>query len=116
MKQVLYPPLALGLVLMSANAHASTADANEYEELSYEDLVEQISRKKQKVIRQTETNPLDDIQLHAGIGLITALNTMSVGDRSFARTMQGFEISMGIDLFSRFWTSEAVLRTFGSSG
>ncbi len=118
MKKLFLVGLSCGLVGLCAPsfATASPSPESEYEELSYEDLVEQISRKKQKVIRAAEVNPLDDIQLHAGLGLITAVNSMRIQDRDMARTMNGFEISLGIDLFSRFWTSEAVLRNFGSSG
>lgn len=117
MKKIVYWVLTSGLALLSLLAFPPLAIAQsaEYEELSYEDLVEQISRKKQKVIRATETNPLDDIKLHAGIGLITAMNNMRVNDQTFTRAMNGFEISLGIDLFSRHWTSEAVLRNFGTS-
>lgn len=117
MKKLMYWLLTSGLALFSLIAFSPMAIAqnSEYEELSYEDLVEQISRKKQKVIRSSENNPLDDIKLHAGIGLITAMNNMRINDQTFARAMNGFEISLGIDLFSRHWTSEAVLRNFGTS-
>jgi hypothetical protein len=116
MKNFIFLILSSGLVFIPLKALPSTNDSPEYEELSYEDLVEQISRKKQKVIRTNTADPLDDIKLHAGLGLITAVNSMKIEERNFARTMNGFEISLGIDLFSQYWTSEAVLRNFGTSG
>lgn len=117
MKKPWFLLLSTGLVFLSLSLpQVVLAESSDYEELSYEDLVEQISRKKQKVIRSSEVNPLDDIKLHAGLGLITAMNNMRVNDQTFTRAMNGFEISLGIDLFSRYWTSEAVLRNFGTAG
>lgn len=111
MKTTLLLCLFSGLVY-GAPVYAQSTD--EYDELTYEDLVNQLSRKKQKVIRAQESNPLDEIGMHAGLGLITAFNSMKVGDRSFVRTSQGFELSLGIDLFSRAWAAEAGLRNFGT--
>lgn len=106
--------LALGLALtFSVLTPSKSLAASDYEELSYQDLVDQLREKRRKV-RPAVENPLDTINLHAGVGLATTLNSFSFEGRDAARGMNGFQISLGIDLFSPHWIAETALRNFGT--
>lgn len=89
--------------------------ATEYEEVSYDDLVNQINKRKSSVIRNAN-DPLDDIKLHAGFGLITSANNVNTGQgRDTLKYQNGFQLSLGIDLFSPYWSSELAIRNFGQA-
>lgn len=101
--------------LLSALLLASTfvQAATEYEEVSYEDLVNRLNQRKTSVI-QNANDPLDQIKLHAGFGLISSANNIKADNsRNDIRYQNGFQLSLGIDLFSPDWVAETALRNFG---
>lgn len=104
--------LAFGLV---AAFHAPAVHAEEgVEELSYQDLVDQLKAKRKKVAAPRASHRLDDIDLHASIAMATTFSNYRVGDRSMTRGMNGFQIGLGIDLFTPQWMAELALRNFGT--
>jgi hypothetical protein len=57
---------------------------------------------------------LDQIQLHAGLGLISSANSIrAAGQRDQIKYQSGFQLTLGIDLFSPSWVAETALRNFG---
>lgn len=90
--------------------------AKDYEEVSYEDLVQQINQRKSSVI-ENANDPLDQIKLHAGLGLISSANNINVGKKGHDDTkyQNGFQLTLGIDLFSPHWAAETALRNFGQA-
>lgn len=100
------------LALASAKVQAQTM-----QEESYEDLVKRLNQRRAQVsaatISQNEANPLDDLTIHTGFGLITStFNVRENGDNS-QFNLQGFQLSAGIDLFSPNYVAEAAVRNFG---
>src|SRR5689334_20548769 len=86
--------------------------AADYEEVSYDDLLNQINKRKTHVI-QNANDPLDQMRLHAGFGLITSANNINTGGgRDTLKYQNGFQLSLGIDLFSPNWIAETTLRNF----
>lgn len=104
--------LFLGLVLVYAG---SAKAATETEEVTYDDLVNQLQQRRKRVERSTADHPLDHLQIHAGVGLATSTNKLDIPESRGERTLHGFQISVGIDLFSPEWVSEFVLRNFGTT-
>jgi len=88
--------------------------ADDYEEVSYEDLVHQINRRRSQVSESTSSNMLDDITLHAGVSLLTSTLQISEAGKIDNLQMNGFQISFGIDLFSPNWVAEGAIRNFGT--
>lgn len=88
--------------------------AQEYEEVSYDELVQRLSKKKSKIINeQVGASILDDIMIHTGIGL-TASSISYQGLSSLnTKQVNGFQLSFGIDLFSQNWASEMLVRNLG---
>lgn len=94
---------------------STLAQAAEYEEVSYDDLVNQINKRKNSVVRSAN-DPLDSLKIHAGLGLLTSANNVNTGRGTDTLKYQnGFQLSLGIDLFSNKWASEAALRNFGQA-
>lgn len=89
--------------------------AQEYEEQSYDDLVRQLQSSKRRAEFTSSPNAFDELSLHAGLGLVSATNQLQIGDTRGDRTLSGFQISLGIDLFSPYWLSEVILRNFGTT-
>lgn len=111
MKRTFFKLLCLGLVC----GLSQLASAADYEELSYDDLVNQLQQKHKKVVSTNSHHSLDDLKIHAGVGLLTAMNYFNIPGHSGGRELSGFQISAGIDLFSPEWISELALKNFGHS-
>lgn len=107
------PAVVLALFFTMAPQRAQALAEEGYEELSYQDLVDRLQTKKKK-ISQPQAHPLDQINLHASLGLTTSMNSYRVKGRDVSRAMNGFQVAMGIDLFSPEWVSELALRNFGT--
>lgn len=86
----------------------------EYEEISYEQLLDRLSKKK-AAVQSSHYDPFESIKIHAGVGLITSAQQIQINDGTGYRYQNGFEFNLGIDLFSPQWTSEVNLRNFGTT-
>ena len=104
--------LLLGTAFAATLVQAATP---EFEEVSYDDLVNQINLKKSS-ISENSHDPLDELKIHAGFGLISSANSVSIQGQDSFKYQNGFQISLGIDLFSNNWAAETVLRNFGQAG
>ena len=95
-------------------AAASSAD---YEEVSYDDLLNELSAKKKNFVKK-EQSSFDDVRLHAGIGYTNSFTNISTKEDNITRHANGIQLSVGMDLFSSNWYSEGVFRNYGltSSG
>lgn len=104
----------ISLTLVQCLALATTPGSSEYEEISYDDLVNQLHQKKSSLIENAH-DPLDSNILHAGFGLITSANSVNIRGDNTIKYQNGFQLSLGIDLFSPQWAAEAALRNFGQA-
>lgn len=91
---------------------APDADAD-YQEVGYDQLVQEISRSQRKVIRGAELDPFDQVRIHTGFGMVNSFSTFRVAGENAARYQNGLQISMGVDLFSEQWFGETAFRNFG---
>lgn len=87
---------------------------DQYEEITYDDLIQQINRQK-TVVSNSAPHRFDNLMIHAGFGLITSVNSVRISNSDTFKYQNGFQISLGIDLFSAQFSSEAVLRNFGQT-
>jgi hypothetical protein len=111
MKQSTFLKFALTSILfLSTMVHADDG----YEEVTYDDLISQINKQK-KVVSQAVPNRFDELKIRAGFALITSVNSVKVNNQDLYKYQNGFQISLGIDLFSTNFASEAVLRNFGQT-
>lgn len=102
------------LLLIVLTLVAAKVQAEKVEEISYDDLVNRLNKKKSQYSAPSGTN-LDDIALHAGAGLVSSFTTLNVNGTDFSRQINGFQISFGIDLFHPSWMAEGALRNFGNT-
>lgn len=87
--------------------------ATEYEEITYDDLVSRLNKKKNS-IQSDIYHPLDTIMIHAGFGLISSVSTLKAANQEFTRQQNGFQVSLGIDLFSAQWAAEGSILNYGT--
>ncbi|WP_295903902.1 hypothetical protein [uncultured Bdellovibrio sp.] len=108
----------IALSLFSAPTLVQAAgSSSEYEEVSYDDLLNELSAKKNHLAKK-QNSSFDDVRLHAGIGYANSFSNISANKQNFNRHASGIQLSLGMDLFSPNWYSEGVFRNYGltSSG
>lgn len=110
---VLLPLMTLPTIVQAA----TDAGKGDYEEVSYDDLLNELSAKK-KNLANGQTSSFDDVRLHAGIGYVNGFTNISAAHSNFNRHANGIQLSLGMDLFSPNWYSEGVFKNYGvtSSG
>ena len=86
--------------------------AEEYEELNYNDLVKQLSYKKDPFWKNSPAN--EQTMIHAGFGLVTTTSQIRYPDQVRSRPLNGFQMSLGIDLLSTTWMGELLFRNFAN--
>ncbi len=115
LKQIprLFSVLILILAALPFQSLGSSAEEpTEYEEVSYEDLLNRISNKKTYLKKET-ASPFDDVSIHVGLGYVTSFAQASVQGNSISDQYTGLQLSLGINLFSPHWYSEAAWRNYG---
>ncbi|WII71952.1 hypothetical protein QJS83_15925 [Bdellovibrio sp. 22V] len=90
----------------------AASGSSEYEEVSYDQLLNELSEKKNG-FTQKQNSSLDDVRLHAGIGYVNSFSNISAQKQNFNRHANGIQLSLGMDLFSPNWYSEGVFRNYG---
>jgi hypothetical protein len=101
--------------LLPANRTLAVSGSDDYDEVTYEDLVQRISQKKNQIAR-TKTEPqLENLMIHMGFGLTTSVNSINVNGKDTLKAQNGFQLSLGIDLFSENFVAEGSIRNFGQS-
>lgn len=101
-------------VLLSTTASFALPE-NDGEEIRYEDLVNQLTAKRKANISRSTPDTLDNLKIHAGIGLIGSANSVNINGSNAIKYQNGFQVSLGIDLFSPEWASEVDMRNFGQT-
>lgn len=87
----------------------------EVEEVTYDDLIQRLNQTKTRFQKDLNPHPFDTIFFHASVGIATSVTNVSVAGNNSYKYQNGFELALGVDLFSPFWRSEAVIRNFGLS-
>jgi len=109
------PTLLCCLALLLSLPRMATAET--YVEETYDDLVQRLNQQRgrvqQQTVNQLEPNPLDDITLHAGAGLVASTFNLSQNGLSRQFAMNGFQLTAGVDLFTKSMVAEGALRNFG---
>ncbi|WP_413613288.1 hypothetical protein [Bdellovibrio sp. HCB-110] len=95
----------------------AAGSSSDYEEVSYDDLLNELSAKKNNLAKK-QNSSLDDVRLHAGIGYANSFSNIAAQKQNFNRHVSGIQLSLGMDLFSPNWYSEGIFRNYGltSSG
>ncbi len=106
---VLFLALSLPFKGLAMNSEETSPD---YEEVSYEDLLNRISNKK-SYLKKESSSPFDEVLIHFGLAYVTSFSATSIPSNSLSNQLSGLQLSLGINLFSPHWYSEATWRNFG---
>lgn len=110
MKRSLF--FVLFVASLTVNPTSAQASDEGYEEVGYDQLVNEISRSHRRATPE-KPDAFDQVKIHAGFGQINSFSTFNVNGKSATRYENGLQISMGVDLFSDKWLGEAAFRNFG---
>ncbi len=89
--------------------------AADYEEVTYEDLINRISSHKKSLEKKNDIGPFDDVKIHTSFGYVNSFSSINIADKTVQRYQNGMQISVGVDLFSENWFAETSFRNFGLS-
>jgi len=105
----------LSLLLLETKVQAYESKNSDYEEVSYEDLVNELSQQNKIAANKNTPARFDsgDMKIHAGVGYATSFSSVSFGDSTSNRFLSGVQLSLGIDIFSQHLFSEVVFKNFG---
>lgn len=106
--------LLIAFSLFSAPILVQAASSSDYQEVSYDDLLNELSAKK-RTLTVKERHSFDDVKLHAGVGYVNSFTNIAAEGKNFNRHATGIQLSLGMDLFSENWYSEGVFRNYGQS-
>lgn len=98
---------------LPASPDATSAAQGPTEEVTYDDLVNELSARRHKARKPTEASPFDQVQVHAGLGLVNSFSQFSLAGHDVSRTESGMQLAVGVDLFSPQWQAEIAWRNFG---
>lgn len=106
--------LSIFCILVSTPTFSKAASGAEYEEVSYEQLVEEYQANQRSTYKQQQTaSEFDNVRLHAGIGYINSFMNVVPAGSEVTEHSSGIQLSLGIDLFSPHWYSEGVFKNYG---
>src|SRR5690606_18652206 len=102
----------MAFLFVSANAYAYEDDFNNYE--SYDSIVGDLSSKTS--YDSGKILDIDSLKLHAGFGFNnTIVNLRPQGTNPDRITLQGFQLSLGVDMFSPNFITEVGLINYNSA-
>jgi hypothetical protein len=115
LKSISFALVVSSLTFASTLVQAASDAKGDYQEVSYDDLLNELSAKKRSVTTTTHASDLDDVRLHAGVGYANSFTNISTHGQNFNRHAAGIQLAVGMDLFSPNWYSEGVFRNYGNS-
>jgi hypothetical protein len=87
------------------------AEESEYDEVSYDSLVSELTQTNMQR-SERQISPFDEVRIHTGVSLVTAMTNIAIGNEQLTAINSGMQLSLGIDLFSKYWIAEGSLRSF----
>lgn len=103
----------------------SESDDSSSDDMSYDAIVDQLGREnsarqassRAKILRNTSTDPFDNVLMHGGIGVANYIQRVRLSDgTSYTMNQRGIQAALGLDLFSPNWMAEGTARSFGEEG
>lgn len=97
------------IILLSALTHAKVQNSD-YEELTYDDLVTQLSQKQDQTLAKKNSRGMNTTYL--GLGMISSFNQFQAKSNNYNINLNGYEISTATNLKNDLWRAEAIFRLF----
>lgn len=112
---------SFGITVLVFTHHLWASEINEtqYEEISYNELVDELNsrvRAKNKVEeKEIPSDPFERVTIQTSFGLMNSIHYLSLPDRKISRFEDGISLGFGIDLFNPEWIAEALIKNYGRS-
>ena len=82
--------------------------------VGFDGIIKELSTGGKTKYRYDNSNPFDNILIHAGIGIVNShISLAPTGIKEVSGFHKGVEATLGIDLFSKYWRAEGAVRSFG---
>ena len=114
--KIRFKALTTLLTVLTLPTFVQAAYGSDYEEVSYEQLLEELNTTQRTSVKaQQIRDEFDSVRIHAGIGLTNTFMNVISKDSSINEHSSGIQLSLGVDLFSPNWYSEGVFKNYGVS-
>lgn len=106
-------PIVLVGMSPASLSWGQTDDEDSY--FNYDSIVKGLSSSQLRH-RESDSDPLANVQIHGGVGLVTSLLSLKNSKGTKLSGFQnGVEASLGIDLFSLHWMAEGSIRRYSDA-
>ncbi|MBO9666661.1 MAG: hypothetical protein J7501_07580 [Bdellovibrio sp.] len=103
----------ISLVTFTAPTIVWATSNSDYTEVSYDDLVNELSRKKDTADQAERA--VNAGKAHLGIGYANSFSSISAAGKTFSRHTSGVQVSAGMDLGSPRFYTEGIFRNYGTN-
>ncbi len=103
--------LVLGLVPTSG---AATDD--DESSMGFDSIVKDLTSSRSSIVQtDNDVDPFDLVLIHFGVGLVSSYLSYEAAVGPVSGVQQGFQATLGIDLFSKNWQAEGAVRSFAET-
>lgn len=110
--------LTFSILVTSSIAQASYEGESE-DELSFDKIVSELSKSRTKsepLVTRRKGDPLSQVKIHSGVGFThSKVQAVSLAGNEIEGLQRGIQATLGIDLFSQYWSAEGAIRSFGET-
>ncbi len=107
----------ISLCLLATFTSTSFAATDEDESsMGFDSIVKDLSSNTSSIAPLSPgSDPFDYVMIHFGVGLVNSYISYESNVGPVSGIHQGFQATLGIDLFSKNWQAEGAVRTFGEA-
>lgn len=84
--------------------------------MGFDSIVKDLSSSRSSLVPAPNgSDPFDYVLIHFGVGLVSSFISYEANVGPVSGIQQGFQATLGIDLFSKNWQAEGAVRTFSEA-
>ncbi|OQW46862.1 MAG: hypothetical protein A4S09_02845 [Proteobacteria bacterium SG_bin7] len=83
--------------------------------IGFDSIVKDLTSSTSSIAQLPGSDPFDYVMIHFGVGLVNSYISYHSNVGPVSGLHQGFQATLGIDLFSKNWQAEGAVRTFSET-
>jgi hypothetical protein len=105
-----------GILVASFQSLGWSAVDDDDANMGFESIVKDLSSTRSSLAPSPEgSDPFDYVLIHFGVGFVSSYLSYEANQGPVSGMQQGFQATLGIDLFSKNWQAEGAVRTFSEA-
>lgn len=103
----------LVILMLILGSFVQAVASTDYEELTYQDLVDQLSQKKSNLVKQNTPSPEQNYQVR--VGFTNSFAKVNAPSSHYDISQGGVMVGFGLELEQKKWYAEGLFKNFSSS-